>query len=165
MTAKTRKWCFALSAFIGLASAVWADGTPPLLLPKPGQTVCHAQPLAQANGTATLALCITEGSFSHDQYDLTLSGKTVLHGTDDETTKGIASDDHNQKLGLLCMPQNVMPGMSADQVEKMVPGYAPDKIRALVEKLKDETIGIELGRMCTVSVDGKPAMRVQAVFE
>jgi hypothetical protein len=137
------------------------------ITPVPGKETCASFPA----GTHPLnpELCVVRGNFSHDVYVLNLQGHVVLKGIDDQTTAGIASNYNNQTLQLRCLPQNIFPKESPDatlkEVQRVLPNATPEEAARMVELLGPGPMGMELGRLCTASSDGKTLLTAQVLFK
>lgn len=162
----------ALGALLAAAVAVMAApvqaqdaAAVPTLRPTPGKAACVVVPTTVADKALRAELCVTGGSFSHDVYQLKLDGALVLKGIDDETTKGLRGTRDGKAVTLVCAPQNIPPKASAEDIQRIVPGYPADKTKELVELMSSGFSSVELGRQCKASLDEAPVLTVQVLFE
>lgn len=135
-----------------------------------GKETCQSTNAALDESSVKSELCVSQGSFSHDQYVLKIDGKAQLKGIDDETSQGIASAYKSHKLALRCSPQNVFPKATPEatleEVRKAMPNSPQDDVVELAKLLGVAPgMGMEIGRLCTASLDGSPYMSVQVLFK
>ena len=102
---------------------------------------CKSSSQTNAEGvTQTIRICVKQGTFAHDVYTVTLNGKQVLQKIDDEMLS-FAADSDGKKLVGACEPQ----------LQK--------------EKLGSREVSVEIGRICTISLDGQPLDALEFKFE
>jgi hypothetical protein len=155
----------SISLLIAHGAAFSAD-TPALEITAiPGKTVCQSKEKIRDNIPIKAELCVTQGDFSHDTYQLKLGGNTILRGIDDETTKGISSSYNGDKIQLTCVPKHEAPtDISPEKVaeiQKMMPKFSQeDAVKAAI------LMGtVEVGRSCVVLFGNEPLIEVLVKFE
>lgn len=135
-----------------------------------GKETCQATNTALDESSVNSELCVSQGSFSHDQYVLKIDGKAQLKGIDDETSQGITSVYKSHKLALRCAPQNVFPKATPEatleEVKKAMPNSPQEEVVEMAKLLGIAPgMGMEIGRLCTASLDDTPFMTVQVLFK
>ncbi len=156
-----------IGALCATASAQAQDATAPIptITPAPGKTACKAVSSTVADKSLRAELCVTGGSFSSDIYQLKLDGALVLKGIDDQTTPGLKATRDGKVVAMVCTPQEVAPNASAEDIQRVLPGYPAAKTRDLVALMAGSPSGVELGRLCKATVDGAPVLTVQVIFD
>lgn len=135
------------------------------ITPKPGKTVCQSTSTIIGETSVKAELCVSQGNFSHDNYFLKIDGKTLIKGIDDETTNGISSAYNNQQINLKCVPQEVKPNATPEEIQKIMPNTPVEKTRSYAELMKNSSLSMEVGRLCTAIADNKQFIEVQVIFE
>ena len=134
-----------------------------------GKEVCQSTTATLNESSVKSELCVTQGSFSHDNYTLKFDGKTLLKGIDDETTMGISANFKSHKIILICAPQNVFPKATPEEtlseVRKAMPSSTLEEATEIANLLGPGPMGMEIGKLCTVNNDGNQLMTVQVLFK
>lgn len=154
-----------LIALTSLSSVVIAEDAPRLkIVSKPGKPVCQSNSVKIGEVSSNIDLCVSGGSFSHDQYSLKIDKKQILKGIDDETTRGINATYSGDNLILTCTPQHEAPkDVSPEKIEayqEMMKISAEDAKRMAILA---ETV--EIGRLCKATLGATSLIEVQVVFE
>jgi len=136
-----------------------------VIRPAPNKSACKSATLRVGEDSVKSELCVIQGNFTHDKYVLRVSGDTLLQGIDDQTTSGIQANYKGKPITLRCPPQNVLPNVSAAEIQKLVPSYSTEKAKEVAELMVGSSLPIEIGRLCLVSVEGEAVMTVQVLFE
>jgi hypothetical protein len=151
-------------------SASYAAGEKQLLITAvAGKEVCQSTTAILDGNSVKPELCVTQGSFSHDNYTLKIDGKTLLKGIDDETTMGITANFKNHKIILSCSPQNVFPKATPEEtlaeVRRAMPNSTLEETMEIANLLGPGPMGMEIGRLCAVNNDDNQLMSVQILFK
>ncbi|BAL96358.1 hypothetical protein [Rubrivivax gelatinosus] len=137
----------------------------PVLHPAPNKLACKSAAIRLGEDANTVELCVLQGSFSHDKYLLKIGGSVVIQGIDDQTTTGIQASHKGKTVALRCPPQNVSPRATAAEIQQIVPGYTAEQAKAAADLMATSNLGMEVGRLCQVSVEGDAVMTVQVLFD
>ena len=152
-----------------LAPALASESAPLSITATPGKSVCASNTVSIAQIALPSEICVLSGNFSHDKYSLKIDGKTVVQGIDDQTTEGIASTYKGQTASLLCAPQEIRaketPEATLADVQRVMPNATPEEAATMVRLVGTGPMGIEIGRLCTASLDAEPFMTVQVLFK
>jgi hypothetical protein len=152
---------FCFFPFISFAAA----NAIPVLKAVSGQTVCASSTI-NLNEKINAELCVSmSAGFSHDEYVLKFNDTKIVQGIDDETTEGISSPYKEKPILLKCVAQEIGPNATAKDVRKSAPTFSNAEVNEMVKKMKGASTGIEVGRLCSVTADKKPVMKVQVLFE
>ncbi|HXU93354.1 MAG TPA: hypothetical protein VFP33_06830 [Gallionella sp.] len=160
--------CILYGFAISVAHA--ADEKQLLITAVAGKEICQSMKVVIGEIPVKSELCVTQGSFSHDQYNLKIDDEVQLKGIDDETSLGITSTYKNHKLALKCVAQNVFPRATPEatlaEVQKAMPNSSQDEVVEMAKLLGTAPgMGMEIGRLCTASTDGSSFMTVQVMFK
>lgn len=159
---------FILGSFALSASCV-ADEKPLTITAIAGQEVCYSKSTTAGETLIKFELCVTQGSFTHDSYVLRVDDKILLKATDDETTQGIFAYYKNQKLDLICAPQEISskatPEGNLAEVIDVLPNATTEETTKIADLLGDGYVEIEVGRLCAVMHNGNKLMSVQVLFK
>lgn len=134
----------------------------PSLAAQTGKNIC--QPMNGADGSvSSFDLCVANGMFSHDVYDLQVGGISITKGVDDQTTTGIKSLFHGNEISLKCIPINQLANdVTAKTIEDSVNGMRKSMGKFSFEDRMNLAIRIhtvEVGRHCTLTAStGSVAM-------
>jgi hypothetical protein len=130
----------------------------------PGKTTCRAATLNGQPGKSA-ELCVTQGSFAHDVYDVRIGGASVVKGIDDATTAGIASTYDGQPIRLTCTPVLSKPDDVTDaQIESMRfanPKGTHEELKRLYVTLHT----VETGRHCAINDNAAELFAVDVRFQ
>lgn len=131
----------------------------------PGKTICQSTEQMRGNLLMKAELCVTQGNFSHDTYQLKIGGNTILKGIDDETTRGISSNYNGERIGLTCVPKHEAPtDISPEKVaavQKMMPKLSQEEAVKMAVLMDT----VEVGRSCVVLLGNEPLIEVLVKFE
>jgi hypothetical protein len=157
---------YALAAFA--SSSFAADDRQLVLKAADGKDSCLSTTAPLGASSVEAGLCVARANFAHDVYTLKIDGQTVVRGIDDDTTAGISSDYKNQKLQLRCAAQNAVakdtPEATLLEVQKLMPNSSVDETRHIAALLVPGGAGMEIGRLCTASSEGRAFLTVQVLF-
>ena len=171
MVCKFRQSILATCILYGFAVSAShaADEKQLLITAVAGKEVCQSMNVTLNESPVKSELCVTQGSFSHDNYTLKIDGKPLLKGIDDETTMGISANFKNHKIVLSCAPQNVFPKATPEEtlaeVRKAMPNSTLEETTEIANLLGPGPMGMEIGRLCSVKNDGNQLMSVQILFK
>jgi hypothetical protein len=150
------------------SSSFAADDRQLVLKAAAGKDSCLSTNAPLGANAVEAGLCVAQGNLAHDVYTLKIDGQTVLKGIDDDTAAGISSDYKNQKLRLHCDAQNVTaketPEATLLEVQRLMPNSSVDETRHIAALLVPGASGMEIGRLCTASSDGRVFLTVQVLF-
>lgn len=145
---------------------VWAQADKFVeLLPIPGKQTCSTLPTGTTDASLKREICVTQGNFAHDLYVVKIDGTVALKGVDDDTSAGIASTFRGTPLTLQCKAQNLPGDVTLEEVQKALPNRPIAKAQELVELMKGSLMGVEVARLCTLSVSGVEQPKVQVIFD
>jgi hypothetical protein len=146
--------------------SAWAQtGNPIEILPVPGKQICGTVPSGEPGASINRELCVTQGNFAHDVYVVKIDGVVALKGVDDETSIGITSTFKASTIKLQCSAQNLPGNVTLEEVQQALPGRSLAKAKELVELMKDSAMGVEVARLCAITIDGIPQPKVQVIFD
>jgi hypothetical protein len=159
--------CAALAASLSLpvcTPAHAAESATATLDAMAGKTACRASALASQPGKSG-ELCVTQGSFAHDIYEVRIDGASVVKGIDDATTAGIAGTYNGQPVRLTCTPVLSKPEHVTDaQIESM--RFAnPQGTREQLIGLYQTLNTVETGRHCSIADNSAEWFAVDVRFE
>jgi hypothetical protein len=145
---------------------VWAQAdTPVQLIPVPGKQICAVLPPGEPDASWKRELCVTQGNFAHDVYVVKVDGAVALKGVDDETSAGIASTFKGAPVALQCKAQNLPGNVSLEEVQKALPNKPLAKAQELVELMKGSLMGVEVARLCMLTINNVAQPTVQVIFD
>lgn len=127
------------------------------------QTVCRTTLLTGKIGQSA-QLCVSEGLFAHDLYELRIDGVEVAKGIDDETTQGVSGQFHDQAIKLTCQPQLDVPKNVTDAQIESVRASLPNGTHDDLKKLYLSLNSTEIGRHCTVAAQAAELFSVDVRF-
>ncbi|RBB31490.1 hypothetical protein DPV79_40930 [Burkholderia reimsis] len=157
----------SLAASIALAPQLAVADAPGAIRldPVAGKEACTAGVGVPNTSSGSLALCVKNGLFAHDQYEVKADGAVVLQGIDDETTDGVNGSYSGRPISLKCTPVLSAPESVTDsQIEPMRSSY-PTASR---DQLKQHYVllnTLETGRHCVVRVDSTNILSADIHFE
>lgn len=110
-------------------------------------------------------LCVAQGMFAHDIYEVRFGGTSAAKGTDDATTTGISGTFNGQTVTLKCEPVLSVPDNLTDaQIE----GFRFMNPTASREELKQMAIRVntvETGRHCVARANAVDIFTVDVKFQ
>jgi hypothetical protein len=136
-----------------------------VIKPAPNKSECKSVSVALDKVQVNSELCVSQGSFSHDQYVVKFNNEVVLQGIDDETTNGISSKYKGKAVSIKCAPQIIMPKATAQEIMKIVPVYSEARAKEIAGLMADSFMPIEAGRLCSVEFEKASIMKVQVIFD
>jgi hypothetical protein len=144
-------------------TAARADGDAPSMTAKAGTSVCHVQQATLASGEVEVRLCVKQGSFSHDEYSVTLGESAVLKAIDDETSRGVEGSYQGKPISLRCeaklrVPETASPGL-VGALEKKGLSHAD------AEKTVLHMETVEVGRLCVIREGTRELVKVLVEFK
>jgi len=153
-----------LAAILGANTAIAEEKSALTIISKPGSSNCQSTSRQLGDATSKVELCVTGGSFAHDVYTIYIDRKIIAHGIDDETTSGVSGLYHDEKVSLVCTPQNEPPKtVSPEDVatyQETMHLSAED-----ARKMAIASNTVEVGRLCKAQLADKPLIEVQVVFQ
>lgn len=127
-----------------------------------GKVVCRT---AGAIDGKSAELCVAQGMFAHDIYEVRVGDATAVKGIDDATTTGISGTFNGQTVSLKCDPVLSAPDNLTDgQIE----GFRFMKPSASREELKQLAIRVntvETGRHCVARSTADDVFTVDVKFQ
>jgi hypothetical protein len=125
-----------------------------VLAVRPGNRACRAMNLPDGRAS-TFELCVTKAPWSHDLYTVRMAGRSLIEGTDDDTTQGIDRQFDGTALKLKCAPINQLASdVTAKTIEDAIESLKTSSPKASFEQRKDFALSmhsVEIGRHCALS--------------
>jgi len=163
---------FKLSpALLGIALAVTSsaafssDGPALTIVAKPGKVQCRSKDQTINGAALAVELCVGEGSFSHDTYQVKIGGRAVLTGIDDQTTKGLVAAYQGEEVRLTCTPELEAPSEISPEEIAAVRKHNPELSEAQARGVVMRISSVEVGRACVAKLAGRTVLEVQIKFE
>ncbi|WP_175948814.1 hypothetical protein [Burkholderia pyrrocinia] len=134
------------------------------LNPVAGKAICASANISARIGRSA-ALCVTKGAYSPDLYEVRIDGVTVVKGTDDETTGGIAATYRGRLFDLVCTSVLSASRNVTDAQVDSIRAMAPDTPREQLKQLSTLFNMVETGRRCVVGAQSAQLFMVEVRFE
>lgn len=141
--------------------------TAPLLMAEVGKNIC--QPMKGGDGNSSpFELCVANGMFSHDIYEVRIAGVSVIRAIDDDTTKEVDGKFYGGIVNLRCDPVNQLANdVTNKSIEDSVESLKKSMAKASFEdrmKFAIRMNTVEVGRHCTLSNSAGEVAKMSVKF-